>query len=152
MKDTVVLTSIPCDSHTWNLVYLDLFISERGFDVVNLGACTPIELVRRRCRELDPRVIVVSTVNGHGGLQAQELARNLANLPGRGRVQLVLGGKLGIHGEADVTRTRGLLEAGFDHVFDESPAMMDGFEAVLRAARTSASRASEAESALREIA
>jgi methylaspartate mutase sigma subunit len=150
MKDIVVLTSIPSDSHTWNLVYLDLFISERGFEVVNLGACTPVELVRRRCREVEPRLVVVSTVNGHGGLQAQELARSLANLPKRDRIELVLGGKLGIHGEVDATRTRALLTAGFDHVFDDSPTMMAAFETVLRSVRVRARRSREAESSLRD--
>lgn len=38
----VVLSTIPSDSHTWNLLFLQLLLEEHGCEVTNLGACVPV--------------------------------------------------------------------------------------------------------------
>ncbi|MFC3385711.1 cobalamin B12-binding domain-containing protein [Couchioplanes azureus] len=111
-----VLSSIPSDSHTWNLVFLHLLLEESGFEVVNLGACTPLSLVVGECVERRPDVLVVSTVNGHGNIEGAELIRQvradarLAGLPA------VIGGKLGVHGAGNDRYAPRLREAGYDAV------------------------------------
>ncbi|WDZ83430.1 cobalamin B12-binding domain-containing protein [Micromonospora cathayae] len=115
----VLLTGTVSDSHTWNLVFLELFLTEQGLDVVNLGPCVPEDLLVRRCREHTPDLVVVSSVNGHGyadGLAAIVRLRaepELADLP------VVIGGKLGVDGRDDADRVARLRAAGYDAVFDD---------------------------------
>lgn len=115
----VLVTSVASDSHTWNLVYLQLLLEEEGHRVTNLGACVPDELLVAECARLRPDLVVVSSVNGHGagdGIPAVAALRahpDLAGLPA------VIGGKLGIDGPGGVSCTAPLLAAGFDAVFED---------------------------------
>ncbi|CAM5681967.1 cobalamin B12-binding domain-containing protein [Streptomyces tanashiensis] len=126
----ILLSGTASDSHTWNLVYLRLFLEEQGYEVVGLGPCAPAELLLAGCLRHTPDAVVLSSVNGHGyrdGLAAVRLLRaepTLAGLP------VVLGGKLGVAGhrqEADVAR---LTEAGCDAVLGED---LDALRAFLAA-------------------
>lgn len=116
---TIVVTSVASDSHTWNLVYLQLVLEELGHQVVNLGACVPDDLLVTECLRLRPDLVVVSTVNGHGlhdGLRLISRIRDhaeLADLP------VVIGGKLGIAGPTGQEARERLSAAGFDAVFEE---------------------------------
>ncbi|QDY80718.1 cobalamin B12-binding domain-containing protein [Streptomyces qinzhouensis] len=122
---TILLTGTASDSHTWNLVYLRLFLEERGHRVTCLGPCVPDQLLVAACAESAPELVVISSVNGHGyrdGLSAVRSLRS-AGL----RMPVVVGGKLGVAGRTDPARRALLLEAGCDAVFD------DGDVAALRA-------------------
>jgi len=117
---TVLLTGVASDSHTWNLVFLELLFTELGHRVVNLGPCVPPELLVRTCRQTRPDLIVMSSVNGHGlrdGCRAMEAVRRCPELAG---VAAVIGGKLGIAGLSDRAGIRQLLAAGFDAVFEDA--------------------------------
>lgn len=116
---TVLLATIPSDAHTWNLVYLDLLLTELGCRTVNLGACTPADLLRSAVAAHRPGLVVISTVNGHGWLEAPDLARRLRGAAGGADVPLVIGGKLGTEPAAAAGYARTVLAAGFDAVFDE---------------------------------
>ena len=110
-----VLSTIPSDSHTWNLVYLHLLLEEHGFRVVNLGACTPIdELVAAHLRHA-PDLVVVSTVNGHGAVEGEELIRRLRRHDHT--TPVVIGGNLGVAGAADERHVPALRAAGYTGVF-----------------------------------
>ncbi|MGW7104108.1 cobalamin B12-binding domain-containing protein [Streptomyces sp. NPDC054883] len=116
----ILLTGTASDSHTWNLVYLQLFLEELGHRVHNLGPCVPDELLAGVCAEREPDLVVVSSVNGHGyrdGLGAVRALRG-AGLT----VPFVIGGKLGVAGGADPRRRARLLDAGVDAVFDDGDA------------------------------
>ncbi|MGO4754660.1 cobalamin B12-binding domain-containing protein, partial [Streptomyces sp. 2MCAF27] len=65
-RRTAVVTTMASDSHTWNLVFLQLLIEELGFSVVNLDPCVPDDLLVARCADIAPAFIAVSSVNGHG--------------------------------------------------------------------------------------
>ena len=116
----ILLTGVASDSHTWNLVFLQLVLEELGHRVVNLGPCVPPELLVRTCQSARPDLIVMSSVNGHGlsdgqrAVQAVRMAGELAGIPA------VIGGKLGIAGLTDRGQIRQLLEAGFDAVFEDA--------------------------------
>lgn len=116
---TAVLTSVSCDSHTWNLVYLHLLLEENGWRVVNLGACTPDDTIIEACERVRPDLLVVSTVNGHGHLDGARLATALRERPRLAELPAIIGGKLGVAGALDHDVALSLLAAGFDEVFDD---------------------------------
>lgn len=116
---TVIVSSVASDAHTWNLVFLELLISELGYDVVNLGPCVPDQVLVAECRRLRPGLVVVSSVNGHGYLDGLQLIRELRGHPDLRQLPVVIGGKLGISDDDRGRRTDDLIGAGFDAVFDE---------------------------------
>ena len=110
----VIVAGTASDSHTWNLVFLELYCGERGYDVVNLGPCVPPELLVDECLRVRPRLVVISTVNGHGlvdGERAVAAIRERAELAG---VPVVIGGKLTTGSVPDLTA---LYRAGATAVF-----------------------------------
>ncbi|WP_369198692.1 cobalamin B12-binding domain-containing protein [Streptomyces djakartensis] len=119
-----LLTGTASDSHTWNLVYLQLLLEECGHRVRNLGPCVTGELLAGACAAERPDLVVISSVNGHGyrdGLSALRALRAAGpHLP------VVIGGKLGVAGRADPEQRARLLRAGCAAVFD------DGDTAALR--------------------
>lgn len=131
MTSRVLVAGTASDSHTWNLVYLQLFVEERGHEVVNLGPCVPVELLVDRCRQFQPDLVVLGTVNGHGHLDGLAAISALRAVPELADVPVVIGGKLGVLGsQGNDTFTRQLLDAGFTAVFTaEEP--IERFEALL---------------------
>ncbi|HEV7628470.1 MAG TPA: cobalamin B12-binding domain-containing protein [Streptomyces sp.] len=115
------MSTVSSDSHTWNLVFLELLLEELGYEVVNLGACVPDEVLIDEIRANRPDVVVISSVNGHGHIDGARLIGSLRASHDRAasEVPVLIGGKLGIHGTADTGLTDGLMAAGFDAVFTE---------------------------------
>jgi methylaspartate mutase sigma subunit len=126
MRHTVVLSGVASDSHTWNLVYLQLLIEELGHEVINLGPCVPDELLLDRCLAHRPDLVVLSTVNGHGAQDGERVVRLLRSHEELACTPMVIGGKLGTNGPGDGERARQMVLAGFDAVFE------DGSEAIGR--------------------
>ncbi|MBM0230756.1 cobalamin B12-binding domain-containing protein [Micromonospora sp. STR1_7] len=116
----VVLTTTASDSHTWNLIYLELLLQEWGHAVTNLGPCMPPELLLRRCRELTPDLVVVSSVNGLGFGEARTLIPLLRDCPELAETPVVIGGKLGTGVEDEAAEAAELRAAGFDLVVNDS--------------------------------
>ncbi|GGM08991.1 MULTISPECIES: cobalamin B12-binding domain-containing protein [Micromonospora] len=115
----MLLTGTVSDSHTWNLVFLDLFLRERGHEVVNLGPCVPADLLATRCRLDRPGLVVISSVNGHGYSDGLRAVTRLRAEPGCAAVPVVIGGKLGLDGRDDAGRADRLRQAGCAAVFDD---------------------------------
>ncbi|WP_235926138.1 cobalamin B12-binding domain-containing protein [Actinokineospora pegani] len=114
MVDVLVAGTVS-DSHTWNLIFLQLFCEERGLRVANLGPCVPDALLVAETVALRPGVVVLSSVNGHGytdGLVTVQVLK--AAVPD---ARVVIGGKLGIDGRGRGEWTSALVDAGFDAVF-----------------------------------
>jgi methylaspartate mutase sigma subunit len=126
----IVVSGTSSDSHTWNLLYLQLFLEDRGHRVVNLGACVPDDLLTGECCRHRPDLVVLSTVNGHGFTDGAGVVRQLRRRPELAGTAVVIGGKLGTGGQDDSGAVRELLTAGFDAVFDR-PDGMDSFERYL---------------------
>ena len=116
---SVVVTSVSSDSHTWNLVFLQLALEELGHRVVNLGACVPDGLVVATCLRARPDLVVVSSVNGHGFRDGSRLIGRIRACPELAAIPVVIGGKLGIAGPGGSHSRDQLLAAGFDAVFEE---------------------------------
>lgn len=115
----VLVTGVPSDSHTWNLIYLQLALEERGHRVTNLGPCVSADLLVTRCRELAPDLIVMSSVNGHGRTDGETSIRALRKDSATAHIIAVIGGKLGIDGD-DTHGRDALRGAGFDAVFGDA--------------------------------
>ncbi|MFB7115762.1 cobalamin B12-binding domain-containing protein [Streptomyces sp. NPDC056190] len=130
---TVLLSSVSSDSHTWNLVFLQLLLEEMGNRVVNLGACVPDELLIQECSVIRPDLVVISTVNGHGQADGHRLIGKIRARPEIRHTPVVIGGKLGITGGAQEDTARRLVSAGFSAVFsdDAEPAALGRFLASL---------------------
>lgn len=118
----VLLSTVSSDSHTWNLVYLSLLLEEHGYEVHNLGATVPDELLIDTARGLQPHVIVVSSVNGHGYLDGSRVIRALRASAGVSRIPAVIGGKLGIEGAENEVYRQKLIDAGFNAAFGDQDA------------------------------
>ncbi|MCX4696226.1 cobalamin B12-binding domain-containing protein [Streptomyces sp. NBC_01408] len=113
----ILLTGTESDSHTWNLVYLQLLLEELGHRVHNLGPCVTDELLTAACAADGPGLVVISSVNGHGYRDGLNAVRALRREGFTGSV--VIGGKLGVAGVADPGQRGRLLDAGCDAVFDD---------------------------------
>ena len=124
-KRTVIVSSMASDSHTWNLVYLELLLGELGFDVVNLGACVPDELLLSECHEHRPDAVVLSTVNGHGHADGRRLIDRLRADETLSDLLVVIGGKLGVSGSEDTSLAAELVMAGFDAAFPDGTGLDD---------------------------
>ncbi|MGW0856641.1 cobalamin B12-binding domain-containing protein [Streptomyces sp. NPDC002690] len=115
-----IVSTLPSDAHTWNLVFLQLLIEEHGFRVLNLGPAVPLGLLVDRCAELRPALVVISSVNGHGHQDGLRAITALRARPENARVPVVIGGKLGVSAVGRTERAQELLAAGFDAVYDDT--------------------------------
>ncbi|MFC0527340.1 cobalamin B12-binding domain-containing protein [Phytohabitans kaempferiae] len=118
---TVLVSSMASDSHTWNLVYLQLLINEFGFEVVNLGPCVPDDLLVSECVARRPSMVVLSSVNGHGYQDGMRVIGRLRERPELAGTPVVIGGKLGVSEVDREVHAADLLAAGFDAVYDDRP-------------------------------
>lgn len=116
----VLLTSVSSDSHTWNLVFMQLLLEEQGHQVINLGPCVPDEMIIEQCQLELPNMLVVSSVNGHGNIDGERLIRKLRNVPELQQLPAVIGGKLGTRGGDNLIYNQTLLKAGFSAVFEDA--------------------------------
>jgi methylaspartate mutase sigma subunit len=132
---TVLLSTVASDAHTWNLVFLDLLLTELGWSVVNLGPCVPDGMLVAAARLRRPELVVVSSVNGHGADDGERLIRRLRAEPALSGTPVVIGGKLGVDGDAGIPRRRArLARAGFTAVL-EGPDAVDRFRDLLAGLR-----------------
>ncbi|ALV31132.1 cobalamin-dependent protein [Streptomyces sp. CdTB01] len=141
-RATVVVTTVASDSHTWNLVYLQLLLEELGYEVVNLGPCVPDELLVHHCREIRPAAVVISSVNGHGAQDGLRVIRTLREDELTATLPVAIGGKLGVDGGA-TSHTERLLAAGFDAVFEDGADTLTAFRRFLDELGPGADRALE---------
>lgn len=119
-RPTAVVATVPSDSHTWNLVFLQLLLEENGLAVTNLGACTPAQLCIDTVRAQRPDLLVISSVNGHGLAEGEALMRELLIQDPQTTTRCVIGGKLGIDGNTSSEAKNELLAAGYSAVHCDS--------------------------------
>jgi methylaspartate mutase sigma subunit len=122
---TVLVTSTPSDSHTWNLVFLQLALEEAGYLVRNVGACPPVDVIVDECRLSKPDLVVISSVNGHGLADGIRVVHAIKGEPHIAEIPLVIGGMLTTGGVDPVDVESQLLAAGCAGVFIRPTAMAD---------------------------
>jgi methylaspartate mutase sigma subunit len=128
MRPTVLLSGLRADSHTWGLAFLQLWLEERGFRVRNLGACVAPAELAAACAADTPVLVVLTTVNGHGLIEAEEAMEALR--ASGVRTPVVIGGKLTISPATRIEARTHLLSLGFSGVFIGHGAL-DEFDAFL---------------------
>lgn len=122
-RPTALLAGPPSDSHTWNLLYLQLLLVESGWAVRNLGSCTPVDMFVAESSATAWDLLVISSVNGHGFHEGLTLIRALQTRLSPRCPPAVIGGKLGIGGADHGERRRRLIHAGFLDVFEGDDAI-----------------------------
>lgn len=128
MKLTALVCTLPSDAHTWNLIVVTERLRELGIDVINLGSCLPIHELVRRTKELLPTLLVVSSINGHGEIEALTLIRALRQAGVVNAPRVVIGGKLAVSFDRERALLRLLLRAGYAGVYIGT----DSWEAFVR--------------------
>ena len=128
----IVVSSLSSDSHTWNLIFLQLLLEELGHRVTNLGSCVPDDLLIAECERRRPCLIVLSSVNGHGYQEGLRIIHALRAVPALAATPVVIGGKLGTSG-ADPHLASALIDASFDAVFEDDAAGVLSFRSFVRA-------------------
>ncbi|MFF0630229.1 cobalamin B12-binding domain-containing protein [Streptomyces sp. NPDC004296] len=131
-RPRVIVSSLASDSHTWNLVYLQLLLEELGHEVTNLGACVPDDVLVATCTRQSPDLIVISSVNGHGFQEGERVIHALRAQPSLAATPIVIGGKLGTAG-SDPCQSRTLIDAGYDAVFEDGAAGVVSFRSFVAA-------------------
>jgi len=116
MAKSCLISSVESDSHMWNLVYMQLFLEEHGFEVQNLGCCVPAENVIQEMNQSKPDLVLISSVNGHGFRQGKELVE-IAKQQIVSKSKMVIGGKLSVEEADNEEIERQLFDAGFHGVF-----------------------------------
>ncbi|NED11120.1 cobalamin-dependent protein [Streptomyces sp. SID9124] len=116
----VLLSTVSSDSHTWNLVFLQLLLEESGNEVINLGSCVPDDVILDAVRAERFDAVVISSVNGHGFLDGRRVIKKLRSIPEGDGLPVMIGGKLGILGDGNDRYSDELVAAGFDAVFSDS--------------------------------
>jgi methylaspartate mutase sigma subunit len=120
----VMLTGTPSDSHTWNLIFMELFLQENGCKVFNLGACVPIHKIHQSIEKLSPDLVVISSINGHLFQDSMEIMSSLSKSSLKALPPLVVGGKMGISLQASAFQKKKLIKLGYNEVFTEKSALL----------------------------
>ena len=126
----IILTGTASDAHTWNLVYLQVWLEERGHRVLNLGSSRSPKDVAATCAIEQPDVLVVSSVNGHGAIDGVTLLAETAEHESLASLRVVFGGLLTTRVSERPAAARTLLAAGAAAVFTD-PESLDEFAALL---------------------
>ncbi|MEU5313652.1 cobalamin-dependent protein [Streptomyces sp. NPDC021562] len=136
----ILLSTTSSDSHTWNLVFLQLLLEELDYEVVNLGPCVPDQVLINAVRTYAPDAVVISSVNGHGHLDGIRLISALRadENPTVAGVPVMIGGKLGIQGAVNADLAATLVDAGFNAVFTEGADIDEFGRALARLASAAA--------------
>ena len=116
-KLKALLTTIPSDSHQWNLVFMQLFLEENGLEVINLGPNVPYDLLETSCLEHQPDLVIVSTVNGHGYIEGKELINRIRQTDGMNGKPVFMGGKLSTDVNLSYLYAMELEQAGYKKVY-----------------------------------
>ncbi|MCE3230498.1 MAG: methylaspartate mutase [Alphaproteobacteria bacterium] len=120
----VILTSTPSDSHTWNLIFMELFLQENGCSVRNLGPCVPFQEIHETLAGSFFDLVVISSVNGH---LFQDAIKIITSFSRNGFAQLppfVAGGKMGISEKNAAFQRKKLVKLGYSDVFTESDSLV----------------------------
>ena len=115
-SDTLVLGVIGADCHSVGNKVLDAFLTEAGFNVVNLGVMVSPDEFIDAAIESDAGAILVSSLYGHGELDCEGF-RGRCIERGLDNIILYVGGAL-VVGKTDFSEVVKQFKAmGFDRVF-----------------------------------
>ncbi len=124
MKPIALVTTVPSDSHHWNLIFMELLIKEHGYDVVNLGPCVPYPESVNYYKSYRPDIMVVSTINGHGYIEGLSLINQLKKEVPETK-NIFIGGNLGIDQKSVFDQILELENNGFTKAYNANKDLED---------------------------
>lgn len=130
---TVILGVAASDSHAVANHLIAYSLRGLGFDVVNLGTCTPVDEFAEACaRHPEAEAVVIGSLNGH----VHEDLRGLDKAKQSGRIAcpVIVGGNLSVGSHKDGSSHERLYAAGVDHILSD-PSELPGLLDALRAER-----------------
>jgi len=115
MKRKVILGVTASDAHVVGNHLIAFWLREKGFEVVNLGACTPVtEFAEAARNHPDAEALLIGSLNGHAAADLQGLAE--AKTSGDIRCPVVIGGNLSVGADKKESDLRRFFSLGVDHV------------------------------------
>jgi methylaspartate mutase sigma subunit len=139
----VILGVAASDSHVVANHLIAFQLRQLGYEVLNLGACTPVsEFVDCASENPDALAIVIGSINGHAVEDLAPLravrAQGVLSCP------VIVGGNLSVGSEKSGREGEALLALGVDHVLsdiDELTALLDGLRTQAETGGRAAERA-----------
>lgn len=116
IRKTIVLGVIGADCHAVGNKVLDYALTMAGFHVVNIGVLSSQEDFINAALETDAKVLVVSSLYGHGEMDCRGL-REKCMEAGLKDIKLFIGGNI-VVGKQDFSEVEKRFKAmGFDRVY-----------------------------------
>jgi methylaspartate mutase sigma subunit len=115
---TVILGVCASDAHAVANRLIEYSLTLHGFNVVNLGTCTPVSEFRAAVAERpDAEAVLIGSLNGH-------VLEDLADLPaavadGSIPCPVIVGGNLSVGNRKTGDEVERLLAIGVDHVLED---------------------------------
>lgn len=111
----VILCVANSDPHVVANQLIAMYLRDRGFDVINLGACTPIDEIMAACqRHPEALAVLIGSLNGHAVEDLRGLAVQKRNF--QVRMPVFVGGNLSV-GSVKTDRANAMLLAdGVDRI------------------------------------
>jgi len=114
-RGTVVLGVAASDAHAVANHLIAYSLRANGFDVLNLGTCTPVSEFAEAAREHpDALAVVIGSLNGHVHEDLRDL--RLARESGDIVCPVIVGGNLSVGSKKSALDTERLHALGVDHV------------------------------------
>ncbi len=113
---TIVLGVIGADCHAVGNKILDYSLTEAGYNVVNIGVLSPQEDFINAAIETNAKVIMVSSLYGHGEIDCRGM-REKCDEAGLEGIKLYVGGNI-VVGKQDFSEVKKrFIQMGFDRVY-----------------------------------
>jgi len=113
---TIVLGVIGADCHAVGNKILDYSLTEAGYNVVNIGVLSPQEDFINAAIETNAKVIMVSSLYGHGEIDCRGM-REKCDEAGLEGIKLYVGGNI-VVGKQDFNEVKKrFIQMGFDRVY-----------------------------------
>ncbi|GLW89862.1 cobalamin-dependent protein [Actinokineospora globicatena] len=119
----VILGVAESDAHAVANQLIAMQLREHGFEVINLGVCTPLtEFAAAFERHPEAEAILVGTLNGH----AHQDLRELPALRSTGLMAcpVIVGGNFSVGARRDERDRARLLDLGVDHLLDDTSGLV----------------------------
>ncbi|WP_218001253.1 cobalamin-dependent protein [Nocardia thailandica] len=118
-RGTVILGVAASDAHAVANQLIAHDLRERGYDVVNLGTCTPISEFAAAAEEYpDALAIFIGSLNGHIHEDLRDLSK--AKQSGAIRCPVVVGGNLSVGSDKSAQSHERLFDLGVDAVLTDA--------------------------------
>ncbi|MFT6778541.1 MAG: methylaspartate mutase sigma subunit [Paraglaciecola sp.] len=110
----VIIAMTESDAHVVANKLLQLYLEDHGYNIINLGACTPMKHVVQSAAVINPQAIVLGSQNGH----ALEDISSLLSLKKDFKINcpVILGGNLSVGAQKSNDFELEFQRAGVDYI------------------------------------